>query len=50
MLQITFRYKDKYSKGRWLTQVCVMSSVQECIQWYGLGIDCEYKIIKVEPL
>ena len=49
MLRITFMYADKYSNWEWRTQTCIVSSVAECKRIYGLGIDCEYKIISVEP-
>lgn len=48
MLHIKFKYRDEYSHGEWQEQECVMSSVKECIDWYGLGVDCEYEIISVE--
>lgn len=47
MIRVTFKYKDKYSHGKWNTQSCVCESVDQCIKWYGLGIDCEYEIISV---
>ena len=50
MLKITFRYKDRYSHGKWNTQECIMDSIRECIEWYGLGVDCEYEIISVEEV
>ena len=50
MLSITFRYKDAFSKGKWKTQHCVVSSVEECIRIYGLGIDCEYEIVEVKEV
>lgn len=50
MLEITFRYKDKYSHGKWNIQSCIMSSVEECKKMYGLGIDCEYEIISVKSV
>lgn len=50
MLDIRFKYKDKYSKGKWSTQSCSMNSVSECIKWYGLGVDCEYEITDVRHL
>ena len=50
MLKITFEYRDEYSQGRWEEQTCVVSSVQRCKEIYGLGIDCEYRIIKVEEV
>ena len=48
MVKITFRYKDAYSNWEWREQSCVMSSVEECIKIYGLGVDCEYEILSVE--
>ncbi len=50
MLKIKFRYADAYSNWQWRTQECVMSSVDECIRIYGLGVDCEYEIISVEEV
>ena len=49
MLRITFRYADALSNWQWCTQQCVVSSVEECKRIYGLGVDCEYEIISVEP-
>ena len=48
MLRITFEYRDAYTHGKWNTQTCVCESVEQCKQWYGLGVDCEYRIVKVE--
>lgn len=48
MLDITFKYKDTYTKGEWRTQHCRVSSVEECIKIYGLGIDCDYEIVEVK--
>lgn len=50
MLKIKFKYMDKYSNGKWNEQECIMRSVRECIEWYGLGRDCEYQIISVEEI
>lgn len=50
MYKIEFEYQDKYTIGEWHQQMCVMSSVQECINWYGLGKDCEYRILSVEEI
>lgn len=47
MLYIEFEYKDKLSHGKWNKQSCFCTSVEECIEWYGLGKDCEYHILKV---
>ena len=50
MLRIKFKYRDAYTNGRWAEQSCVCESVKECIEWYGLGIDCDYEIISVEEV
>lgn len=50
MLHIKFRYKDAYTHDEWAEQECVVSSVKECKELYGLGIDCEYQIINVEEI
>lgn len=50
MLEITFKYSDRFTKGGWNTQTCRMNSVAECIDWYGLGKDCEYTIVSVKPI
>jgi hypothetical protein len=52
MLRIKFRYKDCYTKGEtWSEQECVMSSVHECIKFYGLDQpDVEYQIVSVEEV
>lgn len=50
MKEITFEYKDDLSKGEWRKQTCVVSSVEECKRIYGLGIDCEYRIISVKEV
>ena len=50
MLKITFEYCDAWTNGKWNKQTCVVSSVAECKRIYGLGIDCEYRIISVEEI
>lgn len=50
MLHITFEYMDEYTHGEWRQQECVVTSVAECKKLYGLGIDCEYHILKIERL
>lgn len=50
MFQIKFRYKDEKSNWEWREQQCIMRSVTECIEWYGLGVDCEYEILEVTPV
>ena len=48
MLKIKFEYRDEMSRGEWRGQECIVSSVEECKRIYGLGIDCDYRIISVE--
>lgn len=50
MLHIVFEYRDAWSDGKWNRQECYMSSVRKCIEIYGLGVDCEYRIISVEEV
>ena len=50
MLKIKFEYRDEMSRGEWRGQECIGSSVEECKRIYGLGIDCDYRIISVEEL
>lgn len=50
MLKIVFEYCDEMSGWKWRQQSCVMSSVQECKRVYGLGIDCDYRIISVKEV
>ena len=50
MLKIDFEYADAMSNWEWKKQSCIMSSVEECKRVYGLGVDCEYRIVKVEEV
>lgn len=50
MLKIKFEYKDEMSNWEWRKQECIVSSVEECIRIYGLGVDCEYRIISIEEV
>lgn len=50
MLHIVFEYIDIMSNGEWRRQECVVSSVDECRKIYGLGVDCDYRILKVEKV
>ena len=49
MYHIKFKYRDKYSNWEWREQQCTMESVEACKRIYGLGVDCDYEIISVEP-
>ena len=50
MKKIKFEYRDDMSNWEWRQQECVVSSVQECKRIYGLGVDCDYRIISVEEI
>lgn len=50
MVKIKFEYRDEMSNWEWRLQECIVSSVQECKKIYGLGIDCEYRIIEVKEI
>ena len=50
MVKVTFEYSDEMSGWEWREQTCVVSSVRECKRIYGLGVDCEYRIISVEEV
>lgn len=50
MVHIKFEYRDEMSHWEWRTQECMVRSVDECIRIYGLGIDCEYRIVSVEEV
>ena len=50
MKEITFRYADALSNWQWRTQICVVSSVSECIKIYGLGVDCDYEILEIKDV
>lgn len=49
MKRIIFEYRDKYTHGEWRKQECVVRSVTECKQIYGLD-ECEYRILEIEEL
>ena len=50
MLEIEFEFRDELSGWEWRKCTCIMSSVEECIKFYGLGVDCDYRIISVEEV
>lgn len=46
---IVFEYLDEFCKdGKFHRQACICESVEKCIELYGLGVNCEYRIISVE--
>ena len=50
MVKVVFEYMDKYTNGEWNRQKCIVESVEKCKEIYGLGIDCDYRIISVEEV
>ena len=50
MKEIEFEYRDAYTDGGWSKQSCIVNSVKECIELYGLGVDCEYKIVSIKEV
>lgn len=50
MVKIKFEYRDEMSNWEWKEQECLVNSVQECKRIYGLGIDCDYRIIEVKEI
>lgn len=50
MLKITFEYADALSNWEWRRQTCVVSSLKVCKELYGLGVDCDYRIIEIVEL
>lgn len=49
MLHIRFRYRDEYSNGKWNEQECIVRSLKECKELYGLDY-CEYQIIEIKEV
>lgn len=49
MVHIKFRYKDEYSGDSWSYQECIVNSLKECIELYGLN-ECIYEIISIEEV
>ena len=50
MVKVVFEYMDRYTNGEWNRQKCIVESVEEGKEIYGLGIDCDYRIISVEEV
>ncbi|MBQ1296011.1 MAG: hypothetical protein IIY21_18335 [Clostridiales bacterium] len=48
MKEIEFEYRDAYSHGGWSRQSCIVKDISECKRIYGLGVDCEYRILSVK--
>ena len=51
MLRIIFEYKDRYTNDKWKRQSCTVTSVDKCIEFYGLNDhDVDYHFISVVEL
>ena len=50
MVRVVFEYMERYTNGEWRKQRCIVESVEKCKEIYGLGIDCDYRIISVEEV
>lgn len=50
MVEIQFEYADEMSGWEWRRQSCVVESVEECKKIYGLGIDCDYRIVEIKEV
>ena len=50
MVEVKFKYRDRLSNWEWREQQCVVNSLQQCKEIYGLGIDCDYEIISVKEI
>ena len=48
MVQVIFEFKDEYTHGNWQRQSCIVENLKECIDNYGLGTECEYRIIDIK--
>lgn len=49
MIKIKFKYRDEYNYPNWSEQECIVQSLKECKEWYGLDT-CEYQIISIEEV
>ena len=53
---IEFEYAYNASNYEWRKQSCILSADnphlarKKCIELYGLGYDCEYRITKIEEV
>ncbi len=48
MKHIVFEYRDAHSRGKWKRQECTVENLSKCIELYGLGTDCDYRIISIK--
>ena len=54
--EVKFQYADSYRNWEWRNQLCSVYATDEvdarskCIKLYGLGLDCDYKIVSVKEV
>lgn len=54
--KVKFQYADSWSHWNWRNQECSVEAKNEteakyeCIKIYGLGKDCDYKILSVTEI
>ena len=54
--KINFMYADAYSNWEWRSQSCTVfasnkdESITKAMELYGLGIDCDYRIVSIEEI
>lgn len=47
-MRIVFEYRDERTRGRWSRRECWVRDKAQAIEIYGLGTDCEYRILEVD--
>jgi hypothetical protein len=56
MYRIEFEYADLMSRYQWRTQTgyfwgaTVKDALEKCIEVYGLGRDCDYRIVDMQEV
>lgn len=56
MYNIKFQYADALSNFEWRNQECDIyandkaDARKRCIELYGLGLDCNYRIVSIEEV
>jgi len=54
--EVKFKYADAWSHWEWREQKCQLEAKDEydatakCMELYGLGSDCDYKVISVKEI
>ncbi len=48
MKQVVYEYRDEMSRGQWRRSAVQGLTLEETIRFFGLGTDCEYRIVSVD--